>query len=121
MITANQILCHLIGDYLFQNSWMALNKTSKWFAAAVHAFIYSLAFIFLTQSPYALLFIFGTHCVVDRFRLPRYFIWVINGRPEGGLENGYSPNLPPWLSTWLLIIVDNTFHMLLNGTAIYFF
>ena len=31
---------------------------------------------------------------------------------------GYPPNLEPWLATFLLIIADNTLHLLANWTAL---
>jgi len=119
LITANQILCHLIGDYLFQNTWMAMNKVNSWFVAAVHATVYTIPFLIVTQAPAALAFILGTHCIIDRFRLARYVMWAVNGFKQGALATGYPEQTPPWLSTWLLIIVDNTFHITLNGVGIY--
>ena len=53
MITADQILAHLIGDYLLQSHWMAQEKTKRSIAAAVHAVSYTLPFLF---QPAALFF-----------------------------------------------------------------
>jgi len=118
MITGTQILCHLIGDYLLQNSWMALNKTTRWIPAMVHACFYSIPFLFITGISWSIPVICVTHCIIDRFRLPKYFIWAVNGFKGKITLTGYSKETPDWLSTWLLIIVDNTWHLLINGLAI---
>ena len=37
---------------------------------------------------------------------------------EGLGETGYAEDMPPWLSRWLFIVVDNTMHIVINGLAI---
>jgi hypothetical protein len=108
------------------------------------------------------LVIFGTHFLIDRFRLARYVVWAKNwlgprkfwyrsiagGRPHwtddleyiqahvGEIKaddyyiwygatpplwacpTGYPPTTPIWLSTWLLIIADNTLHLAINYAAL---
>jgi hypothetical protein len=79
-----QLLLHMIGDYLTQSDWMAQNKTKRWWPAMVHAIIYSLPFLLLTgirprfTFPAAWFVIFGTHLLIDRFRLARYVVWAKN-------------------------------------------
>lgn len=122
-ITADILLAHAIGDYILQSDKMAINKTtsSKW--ALIHVIFYTIPFVFITQSVFALLFIAGTHFFIDRFRLARYVVWT-NNRVWGGDEwencknTGYHRNRPDWLAVWLLIIVDNIMHVILNGIAI---
>lgn len=72
------IIAHLVGDYLLQSHWMATQKTSKWLPAIVHGVTYTIPFLFITQSPLALLIIGGTHIIIDRFRLAKYFVWAKN-------------------------------------------
>jgi hypothetical protein len=121
-ITADQILAHLVGDYILQSHWMANEKTRQSFAAAVHAATYTLPFLFLTQSPTALAFILGTHFLIDRFRLARYVVWAKNGYLfTAGAKvsaTGYRDDVPPWLSVWLLVIADNILHLICNGFAL---
>jgi hypothetical protein len=31
---------------------------------------------------------------------------------------GYPPDTPPWLAVWLMIIADNTIHVLINSAVI---
>lgn len=78
MFTASQLVAHAIGDYVIQTDWMASEKTKKSSVAAVHAVTYTLPFLFLTTSIPALLFIVGTHFVMDRWRLARYVCWAKN-------------------------------------------
>jgi hypothetical protein len=120
-LTADQILCHLVGDYIIQSDWMASEKTKRSIAAAVHAVTYTLPFLFLTQSPAALAFIAGTHFVIDRWRLARYVCWAKNIPWKPWAEcsaTGYPNDKPAWLSVWLLIIADNTMHLICNAAAV---
>lgn len=121
MFTADQFVAHLVGDYILQSHWMATEKTKRSLAAAVHAATYTLPFLFLTQSPAALAFIMGTHFVIDRFRLARFIVWAKNGYAFSGAavtSSGYKDDVPAWLAVWLLIIADNTMHLLCNGVAL---
>jgi hypothetical protein len=34
---------------------------------------------------------------------------------------GYHKDKPPWMAVWLLIIADNTLHLLCNGLALAFY
>lgn len=132
MFTADQFVAHLVGDYILQSHWMATEKTKNNVAAAVHAITYTLPFLLITQSVAALGVICGTHFLIDRYRLARYVVWLKNGpfrwSDEEGewcvkhlTATGYQDDVPAWLSVWLLIIVDNTLHMICNGLAIHYF
>lgn len=119
------ILAHLVGDYLLQSHWMATEKTRRWWPAVVHGVSYGLPFLFVTQSPASLAVIIGTHIVIDRYRLARHVVWLKNqvgprrSRPTWGSDvAGYPADTPPWLATWLLIIADNTIHLLINLGAV---
>lgn len=125
LVSADQLLCHAVGDYILQSDWMALNKTKRWLPALAHAAAYALPFVALRPSLAALAVIVGTHAVVDRFRLARYVVWAKNwvapGRPPSWSEcsaTGYPPDRPAWLTTWLLIIADNIVHVVVNGAAL---
>lgn len=158
-----QLLAHLVGDYVFQNHWMANTKTVKTRAALVHALTYSLPFLLLTSSWLALLVIGSTHFVIDRFRLARLWVdfwgtgksgWVLTklmelrgyrlaemsaadekkmkwwvpavlleaaSRDPEAVEASRLPYIeeaPAFLAVWLLIIVDNTLHLLINYSAL---
>jgi Protein of unknown function (DUF3307) len=82
MITADQILCHMVGDYILQSDWMATRKGLSWWAALVHSVIYCIPFallVWLTGGHWGgLLVVGGTHLVIDRYRLARYLCWLKN-------------------------------------------
>jgi hypothetical protein len=124
LITGDQIIAHFVGDYILQSDWMVQHKGQKWSAAFVHVVFYSLPFLFLTTDPLVLAVIAGTHMVIDRWRLARHLIWIKNWPWPGSKpwseckETGFSPDLPKYLSTWLMIIVDNVIHILINGAAL---
>lgn len=110
-------ILHFVGDYLLQNDWMAQQKTKDWFACTVHCVLYTLPFTFiLWKSPWICL-IFITHYFIDRYRLAQYWIRFVNWKWDGN-NFGYSDEKPQWMSVWLLIIVDNTFHIIFNSIAI---
>ena len=126
MFTADQLVAHMVGDYILQSDWMVREKGRNNFACMVHCIAYGLPFLFLTTNPYTLAVIVGSHFFIDRWRLARYLIWLKN-RPwpssypwKDCVTTGYPPNTPPWLAGWLFIIVDNTVHVLINGAAIYY-
>lgn len=116
-------LFHLIGDYLTQNDWMASNKTKFSSIAALHAFIYSMPFIFIIHNPngqinYYWLIIIVSHFFIDRYRLAIYWIKLVNWNWVS-TNFGYDENKPAFMSIWLMIIVDNVFHLLFNSVSIY--
>ncbi len=119
-----QLLLHLFGDYITQSDWMAQNKTKASFPAFVHALVYSLPFLLLTMHIPALLCIVGTHFLIDRFRLARYVVFAKNflGWPWPKWNDcnatGYPSERPAWLAVWLLIIADNTLHLVINYAAL---
>jgi len=119
-----QIILHLVGDYITQTDWMANEKTKRTWAAFVHATIYSAPFLLLTQSPLALFVIWFSHLLIDRFRLARYVIFAKNWITDHSLTwedcqaTGYPSATPPWLSVWLMIIADNTMHLAINYASI---
>lgn len=124
MFTVDQLVAHAVGDYLLQSEWMAREKTKRSIAAAVHCAFYLLPFLFITQNPYTLAVIGGTHFVIDRWHLARYVAWVKN-RPWPGSApwsecstTGFHPDTPAWIAAWLVIIIDNIMHILINGLAI---
>lgn len=118
-----QLILHLVGDYLTQSDWMATRKTQSSFAAAIHATVYSLPFLWL-GSWRAVAVIGVSHFFIDRFRLARFVVFAKNfaGWPwpewEDCKATGYSASRPPWMSVWLMIIADNTIHLICNYLAL---
>jgi hypothetical protein len=120
------VLLHFIGDYLIQTDWMAQLKTKRWAPAILHGVTYGAPFLFVTQSWLALLVIIGTHIVIDHYRLARHVVWAKNQLAPRefryswaeGRKTGYRDDAPVWLTTWLMIIADNTIHVAINTLAI---
>lgn len=128
-----QLILHLIGDYVTQSDWMAQNKTKSIWAAFVHASAYSIPFIYIDflgrESPNSIsltawLVIWATHLLIDRFRLAKYLVFAKNflGWPwpkwEDCKSTGYPSATPPWMSVWLMIAADNTLHLAINYGAL---
>lgn len=122
--TAAQIVAHLVGDYLIQSDRMATTKTQSSLWCAIHAVSYALPFLLLTRSPVALAIIISTHFMIDRWRLARFVVWfknAIGGSYYPWAEcsaTGYQKDRPVWLAVWLLIICDNTMHLICNAVAL---
>lgn len=96
-----QLILHLIGDYLAQSDWMAQNKRRSFWPAWVHAMLYSLPFLLLTwhrpggDLAYAVIFL--THFFIDRYGLARYVVWAKNwlGPAQYWLMNEELPDDAP--------------------------
>lgn len=110
-----QILAHLVGDYFLQPNQLAQAKLTKWWAAILHGFLYTLPFMLLTQDIMVLEVIMFTHAIIDRFRLAKYIARLKNWQFSG---DGYPDETPIWLRVWLMIITDNTMHLLINYAAL---
>jgi hypothetical protein len=127
VFTANQLVAHIVGDFILQSDWMAREKFHNSFACFVHVVTYTLPFLLLTQEPVTLAIIAGTHFAIDRWRLPRFLIWAKNlpfpgRRPFSECaRTGFPPDMPDHLARLLYIIIDGICHVLINGAAIYYF
>lgn len=117
-----ELLCHLVGDYVLQNHWMATRKTQAWGPALVHATLYTTPFLLLTQAWPALLIILGTHAVIDRYRVAGWWVRFYGVGVPGWLPPRLGMRAaepaPPFLGVWLTIIADNTLHMVINHLAL---
>jgi hypothetical protein len=94
------IYAHLIGDYLIQNDWMALNKKKSHLICLVHVSTYMIPFLLTPLSPIQLLLIAIQHYVLDRW----YFVkWFCLKTKKFQQEIN---------SFWGHIIVDNVLHII---------
>lgn len=122
------VLAHLVGDYLIQSDWMALEKTKRWWPAVLHGVTYTLPYLIVTWSWLALLVICVTHILIDHYRLARYLVWLKNFLVprqywypwRSCTATGYHISRPDWMAVWLMIIADNTIHLCINTAAVYF-
>lgn len=126
MLALGILLAHLVGDYIIQSHWMACEKTKRWWPAIAHGLTYTLPYMLVTQSPAALAVIAGTHIIIDRFRLAKHLVWAKNQVAPKAFRSawadakatGYPSDTPAWMSVWLMIIADNTIHLLINTAAV---
>ena len=129
----DQLIAHLVGDYVLQNHWMATRKTKAWWPAVVHVLLYGLPFLLLVDNALQWSVIVGTHLVIDRFRLAA--LWVrfwgngthgtvmrcLDKTMHAWLDPNFSTEVddaPPFLGVWLLILVDNVAHLTINYAAL---
>lgn len=127
MFSADQIVAHLVGDFLLQNDWMAREKSRNSLACLAHVLFYTLPFLLITQSPAALAVIAGTHFAIDRWALVRALVWARNAPfPDHRSwreclgTGGFHPHTPEFLARFLYIAFDNIVHIVINGLAIYY-
>jgi hypothetical protein len=73
-----QLILHLLGDYVTQSDWMANNKTKRFLPAFLHAIVYSFPFLLLRPSWVAFAVILVSHFIIDRYRIARFMVWVKN-------------------------------------------
>lgn len=106
------IIGHLVGDYLLQNDWMALNKKKPSpegnTACVIHCMIWSFAVVLFSgwyRSPMAMWVcwaLFLTHYIQDRTHIVKFWMTRINRQPKF---------VEPPMAPWSLIVVDNVWHI----------
>lgn len=119
-----QLLLHLIGDYVLQTDWMARTKTRASVATLAHALVYTLPFLLLSPSVAAIAVIAGSHFLIDRFRLARHVAFAKNKLTDWQLNwadcsaTGFPSTMPTGQAFWLMIMIDNTMHLSINYAAL---
>lgn len=97
---------HLVGDYLLQNDWMALNKKTAETdtACGVHCTIWTASVCLFAgwDNYYAILFLMITHMIQDRTNIVRWWMSLV-----GQDKFATGPCAP-----WSIIVVDNVWHIL---------
>jgi hypothetical protein len=115
-----QIFLHLIGDYITQNNWLANTKVKNsligYLACLIHCLIYSLPFLLIGSVP-AVGVIFITHFLMDKYRLSRYVLRFNNWTKT---PTGLPKTTPDYIAVWLMFIVDNIFHIIINYYSLKF-
>ena len=85
MNLAGTILGHLVGDYLLQGQWMAMNKKKHTFeglaACAVHCSIWTACVMFFGEIDFTLTsvpLVFMSHAILDRTYLASKYMALVN-------------------------------------------
>ena len=116
---------HRIGDYLLQNTHLAMGKRHKSHLAIIHGLIYTACFvlvplvgslvphIMLTPLPiWKLAIMGGTHIVIDRFTLAQMWTRLLNNQLfEPDTTKLKCPD-------WVNIEVDQSMHLMINAMTI---
>lgn len=103
---------HIVGDYLLQNDFMAMNKKESsmkgWLALHLHCALYTLAVCGFTGwwSLYAVLAVYLSHIVLDGTYLAVHYMRLIGSFKRIIQVPGHSDTLLAY------ICVDNTMHLL---------
>lgn len=117
-----QLLCHLVGDYILQTPMMAKWKvrSNKW--ALAHAVSYTSAFVWVTHSIPALLVILVTHYFIDRYSLAKYLMKFKGTAPNDvyTYEDGFQYPIYTGNLFLVYVVTDNTIHLLINYFAVRF-
>lgn len=99
----NWLIGHLVGDYLLQNDWMALNKKKAVLPCLVHCLLYTLAiWAFTGWGLFPLSFVFLSHFAQDH---TTFITKLMNANGQRQFAAG--PCAP-----WSIIVVDNVLHLL---------
>lgn len=94
---------HLVGDYLLQSNWMAVNKKKAgWqghWACFTHCALWTLSVCLFAWwwNPVTVACVFFSHWILDRTRLVHLYVKVFRQ-----IE-----------ALWLQIVIDNTIHLVL--------
>lgn len=112
MISA--LVGHLVGDYLLQNDWMALNKKDRFWPCFIHSFIWATCIcVFawwgrIPQSWFSLGYVHVhgllcfTHFIIDYSHfVSKYMDFIGQNKFRTGL-----------CAPWSTIVVDNVWHIL---------
>lgn len=121
------VLGHLVGDYLLQNNWMAINKgrydTLGWLTCFVHCMLYTLAVCLITWTFtwQWMLLVFCSHFFIDKFGLAEKYLKLVKGRSlKNFLDRNYImtevlpiTTIDAGFTTFVYVVADNTMHLLL--------
>ena len=129
------LLGHLLGDYLWQNEFMAMNRSKNtwagWFAAILHCSLYTLAvcsFMWNFQLIW-IVAVFCSHFFIDKFALAEKYMHYIKGKSmkdyvkKDTKEWGTIPNIDRYdileggFSAVVYTATDNTMHLILMWAA----
>lgn len=103
------IIGHLVGDYLLQNDWMAIEKKRNPMVATLHSVVWSMSVMMFSgwgeiQEWHGLVVfscLVTPHFVQDHTMIVHWWMKLI------GQEQFAKPPLAPWS----VIVVDNVWHI----------
>ena len=111
-------VCHLIGDWIFQNDWIADRKTKMPWVRALHVTIYCLPFIgllgLMSAPPHFLwwmAWIWVTHFVIDSYK-PLMLFRQIGGDKQAFDTDSFRAAFGTPRGFFVYVTYDQIFHLL---------
>lgn len=108
------LVAHLVGDYLFQTSWMAAHKAKYWMPLLTHVLVYTTTVALLAWIGFGGLTLWGilliavSHVILDRRTFVAWWVRHIM-RVKGDQQN------------WLMIMADQVFHIFILALVLQLF
>lgn len=122
----DMVLGHLIGDYIFQNDWMAEGKKKHkglgWVTCLVHCVLYTLAVCVIMWNFELrwVAIVFLSHFLIDKFSFVDWYSNLIGSRGissflEDEENQTFTPHigLRAGLTIFVYVVRDNTFHLMI--------
>jgi hypothetical protein len=125
------LIAHVLGDFVFQNLWMAQRKGASYFSCVVHCLIYTLCMVLVVPNGLNIwwaVVAFVSHFPIDKWSLADKWLNLINGRTlKGFLDHGHE-GIPDFsnvdqkynycilrggFTALVYTVVDNIFHIVL--------
>ncbi len=100
------IVLHSVGDWLLQTDWMAKGKAKSWPPLVAHVAVWTACMLPAAVwlfDPIWLLWLAGTHLVLDGTDFVRWWMTAVKRVPEADLRGS------AW---WLVVVADQVFHLL---------
>jgi hypothetical protein len=106
------LLAHIVGDWIVQTEWQAVNKRHNWRALLIHVVFYHVIVFAVLAARFglgeprvyiAVAFLAITHAVLDRQ-------WPVEWLMRTLRHNVHRSN-----ERWLVIVVDQAVHIVLIG------
>ncbi|MGB8356620.1 MAG: DUF3307 domain-containing protein [Chthoniobacteraceae bacterium] len=86
------LLGHVIGDFFLQPKALAVKKGASNLLCSIHVAIYTISIVAVTRNIHFswIVFVYGSHWVVDRFSLADKWLQLIHSRDlPGFVEHGH--------------------------------
>ena len=130
------LIGHLIGDYIFQNNWMALNKKTNWIAGVAHCLVWTLCVVAwvpeIAKSTYSIWIIFAifiSHIVLDATNFVDNLLDFLGGRSYKSAEKYCArEDIPDFKKAYMRCytaiiqtVADNTLHLIFLYNIFTFF
>lgn len=131
------LLGHLVGDYVLQNNWMAVNKKKQWIPCLMHCLLWTVSIMIailpeLLVTTWLMVFglLYASHLILDKTGLVEWWCKVTKSRTFAAAKTYADSVEPPFFAKLITVsytaivqtVIDNTFHLLLvTGILVWIF